>query len=201
MSGPAPRAAFQSLDDSTPEDWRLIVRAARPYNAGLPDRILDHLQALAGDYGGFPVDRLTHSLQTATRAARAGKADDYVVCALVHDIGDQLASFNHADLGAAIVRPFVGDDLHWMVEKHAIFQGYHYFHNVGLDRDMREQFRDHPHFELCEEFCAEFDAAAFDSSYLSMDLADFEPAVREFFSRPANTMYRSAAPNFSETRE
>src|SRR5690606_25695074 len=112
----------------------------------LPNRMVDHLNLLRGDCGGFAIDRLEHSLQTATRAHRAGKDEEYVVCALLHDIGDILAPRNHADIAAAILQPYVSEANHWMLEKHAIFQGYYFFDHLGLDKDMREQFRGHPHF-------------------------------------------------------
>ena len=117
---------------------------------------------LDGDYGGFPVDRLTHSLQTATLAQRDGRDEEYVVCALLHDIGDTLGSFNHPDIAAAILKPFVCEENLWMVEKHGIFQGYYFFHHLGMDRNMRDQFRGHPYFERTEEFCAKYDGPAFD---------------------------------------
>ena len=111
-----PRAAFTSMERSTGEDWAIIGTSFVPFAQKLPDRILAHLRLLDGDYGGFAVDRLTHSLQTATLAHRAGEDEEYVVCALLHDIGDTLGSFNHADIGAAIVRPFVSEANHWMVQ-------------------------------------------------------------------------------------
>src|SRR6185295_6255937 len=147
------------------------------FSRRLPDRVLAHLRLLDGDYGGFAVDRLTHSLQTATLAHRAGEDEEYVVCALLHDIGDTLGSFNHADVGAAIVKPFVSEANHWMVEQHAIFQGYYFFHHLGLDREMREQFRGHPHFEYTAQFCHLYDQAAFDPDYESMPLEAFEPML------------------------
>jgi predicted HD phosphohydrolase len=54
-----------------------------------------------------PVDRLEHSLQCATLAQRDGKDNEYMVCALLHDIGDTLASYNHHDVATAILKPFV----------------------------------------------------------------------------------------------
>ena len=120
---------------------------------GLADRVLTHLRLLDGDFGGFAVDRLEHSLQTATRAYRAGEDEEYVVCALLHDIGDTLGPYNHSDIAAAIVKPFVSEENHWMVDKHAVFQGYYFFHHLGLDRDVRDEFRDHPWFDRTATFC------------------------------------------------
>ena len=129
------RATFHAMTEGTAEDWGIIAHHNLEFAAGLPDRVLAHLRLLDGDAGGFAVDRLEHSLQTATRAYRAGEDDEYVVCALLHDIGDTLGSYNHADVAAAILKPFVSEENHWLVEKHAVFQGYYFFHYLGLDRD------------------------------------------------------------------
>src|SRR5437763_4303966 len=151
-----PRAKFHAMDEGTQEDWALIGAAALEFYVGLPDRVLTHLKLLDGDFGGFAVDRLTHSLQTATRAERAGRDDEYILCALLHDIGDTLGSYNHADVAAAVLKPFVSEANHWIVEKHALFQGYYYFHLVGLDREARAKYRGAPYFDQCAEFCADF---------------------------------------------
>jgi len=185
----AARATFTSMAASTQADWRVIGAEFVRFAGGLADRVLAHLMLLDGDYGGFPVDRLTHSLQTATLAHADGRDDEYVVCALLHDIGDTLGSFNHPEIGAAILRPFVSEANHWMVEKHGIFQGYYFFHHVGMDRNMREQFRDHPHFARTEEFCARYDGPAFDPRAETRPLAFFEPMVRRVLSHPKQSIY------------
>jgi predicted HD phosphohydrolase len=184
-----PRAKFHSMDEGTKADWDIIATEAMYAAVGLPDRVLDHLRLLGGDYGGFAVDRLEHSLQTATRAQRAGRDDEYVFCALLHDIGDTLGSFNHADIAAAVVKPFVSEQNHWMVEKHGIFQGYFFFHHLGLDRDSREQFRGNEYFDYTAEFCAEYDQPAFDPAYDTMPLEHFEPLLRQMMAAPRSSIY------------
>lgn len=184
-----PRAQFHAMTDGTKADWDIIATEAIYAAVDLPDRVLDHLRLLGGDYGGFAVDRLEHSLQTATRAARAGRDDEYVFCALLHDIGDTLGSFNHADIAAAVVKPFVSEQHHWMVEKHGIFQGYFFFHHLGLDRDLREQFRGNEFFDYTEEFCAEFDQPAFDPAYDTLPLEHFEPLLRQMMAAPRTSIY------------
>ncbi len=161
---PELRAGFTRLDESTQEDWNIIMRHNERFSAALPDRILAHLDLLRGDYSGFPVTRYEHSLQTATMCHQAGKDEEYIVCALLHDIGDTLGCYNHADVAAALLKPFVSDENHWIIEHHAIFQGQYFFHHLGLDPKLREQFRGHPHFEACAEFCS-FDQAAFDPGF------------------------------------
>jgi predicted HD phosphohydrolase len=116
------QATFRSMDEGTAQDWAVIADHFFPYASGLADRVLKHLKLLDGDYGGFPVDRLQHSLQTATRAHRAGESEDYVVAALLHDIGDTLGSYNHPDVAAAILKPFIDEKTHWIVEHHGIFR-------------------------------------------------------------------------------
>lgn len=187
------RAKFHAMTEGTAEDWAIIGGAFRGFAGGLPDRILGHLKLLDGDFGGFAIDRLQHSLQTATRAHRDGRGEDYVVMALLHDIGDTLGSYNHPEIAAAILRTFVSEELHWIADKHGAFQGYYFFHHLGLDRDVREGFRGHPHFEACAEFCAHYDQAAFDPAYESAPLAFFEPMVRRVFARPLNSIYARAA--------
>jgi predicted HD phosphohydrolase len=183
------RAQFHSMEQCTKEDWRIINRAMKPFIAELPDRVLTHLKMLQGDCGGFAIDRLDHCLQTATRAFKDGRDEEYVVCALLHDVGDLLGPRNHADVAAAILKPFVSEQNHWMVEKHAIFQGYYFFHHLGLDRDMREQFRAHPWFDYTADFCREYDGPAFDPSYASMALEDFEPMVRRVLTNVKSSIY------------
>jgi predicted HD phosphohydrolase len=183
------RARFTTMERGTADDWAIIGSHFPAFAGGLADRVLDHLKLLAGDYGGFAVDRLTHCLQTATRAHRAGEDEEYVVCALLHDIGDTLGSWNHADVAAAIVRPFVSEENHWLVEKHAIFQGYYFFHHIGMDRDMREQFRGHPSFERTALFCERYDGPAFDPKGEMLPLDAFVPMVRRVFAAPKRTLY------------
>ncbi|MFT4563553.1 MAG: putative HD phosphohydrolase, partial [Gammaproteobacteria bacterium] len=180
----ATQPQFTALSDGTKEDWDRIIAEQRKFVADLPKRILSHLSLLGGDYGGFPVDRLQHSLQTAELAAAGGEDEEYVVCALLHDIGDTLGSTNHPDVAAAIIEPFVSPAHHWMVKHHGIFQGYNFFHHIGLDRNMRDGYRDSDHYDLTESFIAKYDNPAFDFSKPKLELALFAPMVRRVFAAP-----------------
>lgn len=186
-----PHADFRDMQQSTADDWQIIGKEFKEYAALLPDRILAHLRLLDGDCGGFPIDRLTHSLQTATRAYRDGRDEEYVICALLHDIGDTLGSFNHPDIAAAILKPFVSADNLAMVEKHGVFQGYYFFHHLGMDRNLREQFAGQPLYERTLEFCEKYDAPAFDADYDTLPLVFFEPMLRRVMARPKNTIYKN----------
>ena len=183
------RAQFTQMIDGTAEDWIIIGTAAMNFSRGLPDRVMAHLRLLDGDFGGYAIDRLAHSLQTATRAHRDGRDEEYVVCALLHDIGDTVGSMNHADIAGAILKPFVSEQNLWMVEKHAVFQGYYFFEHLGLDKNLRDQYRDHPWFRVTEEFCAKYDQNSFDPKYENLPLGVFEPMVRSVFSRPKRSIY------------
>ena len=187
------RAQFRAMTEGTHDEWQLIGGELQRFADKLPSRLIAHLELLRGDYCGFPVDRLEHCLQTATRAHQAGRDEEYVACALLHDIGDTLGSYNHADLAAVIVQPFASEENHWMVAHHAIFQGYYFFQHIGLDRDMREKFRGHPNFEMTEEFCRVFDQVAFDPNFKSMPLEAFEPMLQKLFRRPRRSIYLADA--------
>ncbi len=191
-SGTPQRAKFDAMEHGTQEDWDIIGGEYRSFAKGVADRVLDHLRLLDGDFGGFPVDRLEHSLQTATRAHRDGRDEQYVVMALLHDVGDTLGSYNHPDVAAAIIKPFVSEETHWICEHHGAFQGYYYFHYVGMDKDAREKFRGHKYFEACAHFCEAYDQNSFDPSYDSKPLEFFEPMVRRVMSKPINSAYAKA---------
>jgi predicted HD phosphohydrolase len=187
------KAQFRSMTEGTTEDWRAIGEAGRPFQDAYGDRLLAALRELGDDAGGFAVDRLTHSLQTATRAMRDGRDEEYVVCALMHDVGDLMGPANHAEIGAVIMKPYISEANHWMMDKHGIFQGYYFFHLIGLDRDMRDQFRGHPHFEYCAQFCHLYDQSSFDPAYDTAPLEVFEPMLRRVIARPKNSIYGRAS--------
>jgi predicted HD phosphohydrolase len=189
MTGYDDRANFRAMSESTQEDWMKIAAASMGFNRDLPNRVIAHLKMLEGDCGGFAVDRLEHSLQSATLAQRDGMDEEYVVCALLHDMGDILCSSSHAELAATVLKPFVSEENHWMLEHHGIFQGYYFFHYLGLDRNMRDQFRGHPCFEKTAMFCARHDQNAFDPNYDAMPLEAFVPMVQRVMARPKRSIY------------
>ena len=159
----------------------------------LPDRVVKHLKALddeeplKGRFGA--VSRFTHCLQTATLAHRAGEDDEYVALALVHDIGDILGPYNHGEFAATLMAPFLTEANHWMVAHHHCFQGYYYFEYLGLDKNMREQFRGHPHFERTIKFCEAYDEKAFDPKLDTMPIEAFMPVLRRVMLNPKRTIF------------
>ena len=175
------QATFTSMDKSTAGDWQAVLANDSGWEERFQDRVLGHLCQLASDPGGFAVDRLTHSLQTAHRAEVDGRGDAYLICALLHDVGDMLTPLNHADVGAAIVRPWVPESYHWMVQNHAVFQGYYFWHHIGRDPNARDALADHPHYPLAEEFVRLYDMPSFDPDYPTPAVEHFEPLIRAFF--------------------
>ena len=179
---------WTSLKEMTAEDSNRASEAERPFAADYANRVIDHFKSfksMAVGNEGLPVTRYEHMLQCATRAHLDGRDEEYVVCALLHDIGDLLGFYNHQDIAAAILKPFVSEKNLWMVQQHALFQGYYFFHHHGGDRNARDKFRDHPHFEYAAEFCEKYDQCAFDPAYNSQPFAFFEPMVRRVLERPS----------------
>lgn len=177
-----PRATFTRMDESTAEDWAAVTAADPDWAEVFQAHLLDHLRLLRSERGGFAVDRLTHSLQTAHRAEVDGRDDAYLVCALLHDIGDILGPRNHAEVAAAVLEPWVPAPYHWMVAQHGVFQGYYFWHHIGQDRHARDAFCGHEHYDLTEEFVRKYDMPAFDPDYPTPPLEHYEPLVRSFFT-------------------
>ena len=182
----AETVSFTAMKDGTRAEYALLAQLEKPFLALTADRVLDELRrADEVTLEGYKISRLTHGLQSATRAMRDGADIDWVVGALLHDIGDGLAPQNHDRLSAEVIRPFVRWDVAWVVEHHGIFQMLHYAHHYGWDRDARERFRDHPCFDSCAEFCERWDQSSFDPDYPTEPLSRFEPMLREVFGRKA----------------
>lgn len=177
------KAAFTRIDASTREDWQIVLRYDEQHLADVPDRLLAMLRRMGEGEQPYQVTRLEHCLQTATRALRDGAEEEMVVAALVHDIGDELALFDHAAFAASILKPFVSERTHWIVEHHDVFQGKYWWDKVDLDPDARERFRGHEWFDACEAFCLQWDCPSFDPAYDALPLEHFEPMLRRVFTR------------------
>ena len=185
--------SFRQMKDGTKEDYVLLDESEKQYAAGLADRVLESLLKLDHSLAGYPVSRLGHSLQAATRALRDRADEELVVAALLHDIGDELAPYNHTEIAAAILRPYVRPEVTWIVAQHGLFQNYYYVHHFGGDRNARERLRGHPAYDACVQFCAAWDQSSFDPDYASEPLATFEPMVRRIFARaPHDPRYTAA---------
>jgi len=175
--------AFTCMADGTREEYEFLGREFEAHlGAGVANHCLLLLEALRGPTLGYQVDRFEHSMQSASRALRDGRDDEYVVCALLHDIGDTIAPHNHSQLIEAILAPYVGDRNRWILRHHGLFQGYYYFHHLGQDRNARNEYQDHEWFDDCAEFCELYDQCCFDPGYDTLPLEEFLPAVHNVFS-------------------
>lgn len=175
---------FTRMQDGSPEEFATVKLAERAQKAELPRRIIEALTAITDEgVGGYQIDRTQHCLQSATRAFRAGEETDYVVAALIHDIGDVLAPYSHGELAAAVIKPFVSPRITWILKYHPIFSMYYYAHFVGGDRNARDRFRGHEWFDDAVRFCEHYDENCFDPGYDNLPMAHFEPMVHEVFGR------------------
>ncbi|WFL77342.1 HD domain-containing protein [Altererythrobacter arenosus] len=179
------KVSFTRMDAGTREDYALIEEHEAAYKADLPRRLMERLRAMGEGLSGYQVSRLEHSLQTATRARREGADADWVVAALLHDLGDELAPQNHDTLAASIIAPYVREECTWAVRHHGIFQFKYYGDKVGLDPDAREKYRANPHYAATVHFCEAWDQTSFDPAYASDDPESFAPELEQVFLRPA----------------
>ena len=177
----ARQLTFTRIQDTTADDWAIIAtRSNTKLFEELPDRLLGALRFLeTGDF--YTVNGLEHSLQAGTRALRDGRPAEYVVAALLHDVGDLVGPRNHAAVAASILRPYVSERIAWIVEHHTVFQFNHFGRHIGIDPDMRDAYLGHPYYDDAAEFSDLYDSESFDPSYESLPLEEFEPLLREVF--------------------
>jgi predicted HD phosphohydrolase len=180
------KVSFIHMADGTAEDYQIIASSMDKAHEPLADDLLDLLQKNEGHDIGYQVSRLEHSLQSATHAYRDGQDEEMVVAALLHDIADTIAPYNHAEVAAGILKPYVSERTHWVVKYHGLFQTYYYAHHFGNDRNQRDNYKGHPHYQACVDFCEKYDQNAFDPNFDTMPISAFEPMVRRVFSRVPN---------------
>ena len=177
------KVSFTEMKNGTKEDYLYLDKHEKKYVNDTPERILKFMEGLTETLEGYQVSRLEHSLQSATRALRAGENEEMIVATLLHDIGDELAPMNHAEYAATILKPYVSEKTHWIIEKHGEFQAYYYAHHLGKDRNIRNKYKDHKYFKDTVDFCEKYDQASFDPNYESLPLEYFKPMVKRIFSR------------------
>ena len=174
---------FTQMKDGDKEDYTFLTEHEVEFTKGTADRLLSAMVDLDKGLSGYQVTRLGHSIQSATRAFNDGADVDWIVSALLHDIGDIYAPYNHDEYAAAILRPFVREQCAWVVEKHGDFQMVYYGHHVGGNPNKRDAFKGHPYFDDCAEFCERWDQSSFDPNYNRKPLSFFTGMVQEVFSR------------------
>jgi predicted HD phosphohydrolase len=183
MSMDQQTVSFRRMDEGSAADYALLASCEDDYAAGLADRLLAALEDLQHSLGGFRIDRLQHSLQSATRAEADGADIEMIVGALIHDLGDDLAPHNHSQLAACIIRPYVRAEVTWVIEHHGIFQLYYFGDAEGVNKNERDRYAGHKWFDSCDNFCGRWDQMSFDPEYPTKPLSHFEPMLREVFSR------------------
>lgn len=179
------QARYTTMADSTPEDVEHIVRGLNHYTDTryLTDLYCGLLLQLKHSKDGFPIDRFEHSLQSGTLAYRDGRGIEYVVCALLHDVGELFDPYSHDHVIAELLKNYVSDKNRFILQHHTTFQGFYYWDKIGLNKNSREIFKSSPHYEDCIEFVAKYDDCAFDTSYRNMQLDEFRPLLLDFFSQ------------------
>ena len=182
------KVKFTQMKDGSKEDYLLLEKHEKKFIEKTASRILKYMSGLTSTLEGYQVSRLEHSLQSATRALQDKAEDEMIVAALLHDIGDELAFHNHAEFAAAVLKPYVSEKTHWIVEKHGIFQLYYYAHHLGQNKkDEREKYRGHKYYKDTIDFCENWDQKSFDPNFKSLTLKDFEPYVKKIFNRTPYT--------------
>ena len=177
------KVKFKQMKDGTKEEYLLLERYEKKFIEGTADRLINFMSNLSNTLDGYQITRLEHSLQTATRALNDKADDEMIVAALLHDIGDELAPLNHSEYAAAVLKPYVSEKTHWIVEKHGVFQLYYYAHHLGHDKNEREKYKGHKYYEDTIKFCENWDQKSFDPNFKSLNLKDFEPYIKKIFSR------------------
>jgi len=177
------KVSFTEMKKGTKEDYLFLDKHEKNFASKTADRLLKFMSGLTETLEGYQISRLEHSLQSATRAYNSGESEEMIVAALIHDIGDELAPMNHSEYAAAILKPFVTEKTHWIIEKHGEFQMFYYAHHLGGDRDKRDKYKDHKYYQATVDFCEKYDQNSFDPNYKSYSLDFFKPLVEKIFSR------------------
>ena len=177
------KVSFTEMKKGTKEDYLFLDKHEKDFASKTADRLLKFMSGLTETLEGYQVSRLEHSLQSASRAHNNGESEEMVVAALLHDIGDELAPMNHSEYAASILKPYVTEKTHWIIEKHGEFQMFYYAHHLGGDRNKRDKYKGHKYYQDTIDFCEKYDQNSFDPNYKSYTLDFFKPIVEKIFSR------------------
>ena len=177
------KVSFTEMKKGTKADYLFLDKHEKDFANKTAERILKFMSNLTETLEGYQISRLEHSLQSATRAYKNKESEEMVVAALLHDIGDELAPMNHSEYAAAILKPYVSEKTHWIIEKHGEFQMYYYAHHLGGNRNKRDKYKNHKYYQDTINFCEKYDQSSFDPNYKSLPLEFFKPMVKKIFSR------------------
>jgi len=174
---------FTEMKNGSKEDYLLLDKHEKKYIEGTADRLIIFMSGLSNTLEGYQVTRLEHSLQAATRALNDNADDEMIVATLLHDIGDELAPLNHSEYAGTVLKPYVSEKTHWIIEKHGEFQMYYYVHHLGGNRNQRDKYKEHKYYKDTIDFCENWDQKSFDPNFKSLPLKEFEPLLKKIFSR------------------
>ncbi len=180
---------FKEMKDGSKEDYLFLDKLEKKYINETADRIIKFMSSLNSTLEGYKITRLEHSLQAATRAFNDKASEEMVVATLLHDIGDELAPLNHSEYAASILKPYVSEKTHWIIEKHGEFQMYYYAHHLGGNRNQRDKYKEHKYYKDTLDFCEKWDQSSFDPHFKSLTIQDFEPMIKNIFSRKPYTYW------------
>ena len=171
------------MKNGSKEDYLLLDKHEKKYIEGTADRLIKFMSELSNTLEGYQITRLEHSLQTATRALNDKASEEMIVATLLHDIGDELAPLNHSEYAGTVLKPYVSEKTHWIIEKHGEFQMYYYAHHLDGNRNQRDKYKGHKYYKDTIDFCENWDQKSFDPNFKSLSLNEFEPFVKKIFSR------------------
>jgi len=174
---------FIEMKNGSKEDYLLLDKHEKKYIEGTADRLIKFMSELSNTLEGYQITRLEHSLQTATRALNDKASEEMIVATLLHDIGDELAPLNHSEYAGTVLKPYVSEKTHWIIEKHGEFQMYYYAHHLDGNRNQRDKYKGHKYYKDTVDFCENWDQKSFDPNFKSLSLNEFEPFVKKIFSR------------------
>ena len=177
------KVSFTEMKKGTKKDYLFLDKHEKDFANKTAERILKFMSKLNETLEGYQISRLEHSLQSATRAYKNKESEEMIVATLLHDIGDELAPMNHSEYAAAILKPYVSEKTHWIIEKHGEFQMYYYAHHLGGNRNKRDEYKSHKYYQDTINFCEQYDQNSFDPNYKSLPLEFFRPMVKKIFSR------------------
>ena len=171
------------MKNGSKEDYLLLDKHEKKYIEGTADRLIKFMSELSNTLEGYQITRLEHSLQAATRALNDKASEEMIVATLLHDIGDELAPLNHSEYAGTVLKPYVSEKTHWIIEKHGEFQMYYYAHHLDGNRNQRDKYKEHKYYKDTKDFCENWDQKSFDPNYKSLSLKYFKPYVKKIFSK------------------
>ena len=177
------KVSFTEMKNGTKKDYLFLDKHEKDFASKTADRVIKYMSGLTETLEGYQVSRLEHSLQSASRAYKNKENEEMIVATLLHDIGDDLAPMNHSEYAAAILKPYVSERTHWIIEKHGEFQMFYYAHHLGGDRNKRDKYKNHKYYKATKDFCEKYDQNSFDPNFKSFPLDFFKPMVKKIFSR------------------